>query len=218
MAYRNDRTERARLHKLWITEQGLPCSECGSRDNLDIAHIIPYHQGGETSEGNCRVLCHKCNLAEHPTSKFAVGDKVRLNGRTPDYLGFTEYEKSRPRTIVSIRYDTIKQCNLYRLGSNGKGKMKDGQPLEGFTQYEFRSYQLKPYTPRKYRFKRRRHSKLTTPSNQILPSPNAMVLTKGSNRASRLSQEIVSVIICDEPKVPTFVTTTKLLQKLLDKT
>lgn len=154
MAYRNDRTERARLHKLWIIEQDLPCSNCGSREQRDIAHKIPYYLGGETTENNCHVLCHKCNLAEHPSSKFLVGDRVRLNGRTPDYLGFTDYDKSRPRTIIAIRYDPTMQCNFYTLGSNGKGNLRDGQPLEGFRLYEFRSYQLKPYLPRNYHFKR----------------------------------------------------------------
>jgi len=154
MAYRNDRTERAGLHRLWIVELDKPCANCGSRERRDIAHIIPYYMGGETTEQNCQVLCHSCNLAEHPSSKFLVGDTVRVNGRTPTYLDFTDYEKTRPRTIVSIRYDSIMQCNFYTLGSNGKGNMKDGQPLEGFRLYKFRSYQLKPYSPRKYHFKR----------------------------------------------------------------
>lgn len=167
MAYRNDRTERARLQKLWIAEQDRPCSNCGSRDRREIAHIMPFYQGGQTTEDNCRVLCRQCNLAEHPFSKFLVGDTIRINGRTPDYLGFTEYEKSRPRTIIAIRYDPVRQCNLYLLGSNGKGKMKDGQPLEGYRLYEFRSYQLKPYEPRTYHFKRQyrhRQSSSITPT------------------------------------------------------
>ena len=176
MAFRNDRTERARLQKLWITEQDRPCSICGSKDQRDIAHIVPYYMGGETTEKNCRVLCHVCNLAEHPSSKFLVGDTVRVNGRTPAYV---DIARGSPRTIISIRYDSIKQCNFYRLGSNGKGNMKDGQPLEGF-EYEFRSYQLKPYKPRPYHFKRRyrRHQASTT---QPIVS-----------RACCLSQKIVS--------------------------
>ena len=159
--YKNDQTELARLHKLWITEQDKPCAECGSRYDREIAHKGDngWTECQETNEDNCRVLCYLCHLAEHPHSKFMAGDKVRLRNDgdlkhgTPGSLDFTDYEKSRPRTIISIRYDKAKQANLYRLGSNGKGKMLDGQPLNGFG-YEFRSYQLIPYVPRNYHFKR----------------------------------------------------------------
>lgn len=161
MAYRNDQTERARLHKLWITEQDQPCAECGSHYDREIAHKVDngWSECQETNESNCRVLCYMCHQAEHPHSKFMVGDKVRLHQdtdkkhRAPDHLDFTDYEMTRPRTIIAIRYDKARQCNFYRLGSNGKGKMLDGQPLNGFD-YEFRSYQLIAYIPRTYHFKR----------------------------------------------------------------
>lgn len=160
--YRNDGTERARLHKLWITEQHTPCAECGSMYDLEVAHKKDngYAEVQETSGENCRVLCYLCHKAEHPQSKHMVGDKVRLRSdldkkhSIPARLGFTAYECSRPRTIIGIRYDKQAQANLYRLGSNGKGKMLDGQPLDGYD-YEFRSYQLTAYIPRAYHFKRK---------------------------------------------------------------
>ncbi len=146
--YRNDRIERARLHKLWITELDRPCSKCGSSERREIAHIIPYHQGGKTTEDNCRVLCRQCNLAENHNSKFLVGDRVVLNGRTPARI---ELKRHRPRTIIGIRYDINKKCNYYLLGSNGRGACADGQPLNGYD-YEFRSYML--VYPRHYHYKR----------------------------------------------------------------
>lgn len=155
MAYRNDRTDRARLYRQWVTIEDRACVHCGSKHRREIGHIIPYHQGGETSERNCQVECRACNLARHPFAKFRLGDTVRLNGRTPGFLDFTEYEKTRPRTIIKIDYDQAKQCNYYTLGSNGRGNTKDGQPLDGIQHYTFRSYQLKPYIPRKYHFKRK---------------------------------------------------------------
>ena len=104
--YRNDRTERARLYKLWVSTQNKPCSRCGSLDRREVAHIIPYHQGGETTESNCRVLCRCCNLSEHPASKFSLGDMVRVNGRTPAYI---DLKRHSPRHIIGIRYDRQKQ-------------------------------------------------------------------------------------------------------------
>jgi len=156
MAYRNDRTERARLHRLWIVDQDKPCAECGNKERREIAHINPYNNGGKTTENNCRVLCRDCNLAEHPSSKFLLGDKIRLNTRVPERLGFTDYELTRPRTIIKIHYDKAMQCNFYTLGSNSKGFFAtDGNPLDGYTDYQFRSYQLFPYVPRQYHFKRK---------------------------------------------------------------
>jgi len=155
MAYRNDRTERARLFKLWVIEEDRACVHCGSRERREIGHIIPHCDGGETTEENCQVECRECNLARHPFSKFVLGDKVRINGRCPGLLGFTEIDKARPRTIIKIAYDRVKQCNYYTLGSNGRGITRDGQPLEGLAWYTFRSYQLKPYIARRYHFKRK---------------------------------------------------------------
>ena len=171
MAYRNDATERARLHRLWITEQDLPCAMCGSRVKREVAHKDPYSNGGSTTENNCRVLCRVCNLAEYPFAKFLLGDKVRLRNDSdrkhgiPDRLDFTDYEKSRPRTIVAIRYDRAKQANLYKLI---------------------------PYEPRRYHFKRQYHrSKLSNPSNPNPEFVNTKILSDASKMACRQSQEII---------------------------
>lgn len=150
--YRNDRTERARLFKLWVIEQDQPCAICGSKVNREIGHIIPYSIDPVTDGDHCQVECRQCNLAKHPFSKFRLGDRVVLNGRTPAYIMLTRHT---PRRVVSIRYHSGKQCNLYTVGSNGRGETKDGQPLEGIQFYEFRSYQLKIYQPRGYHHRRK---------------------------------------------------------------
>jgi len=152
--YRTDRTERGQLYKLWIEQEDRPCEECGSKENRQIAHIVPYHAGGETTPENCRVLCRACNWAEHAPAKFLVGDRVRLTARIPKYLGFTEYDRTRPRTIIEARYSPELEANVYRLGSNGHGRLADGQPQDGI-EYLFRSYQLEKYEPRQYHFKRK---------------------------------------------------------------
>ena len=99
------------------------------------------------NDRTCQAECRQCNLAKHPFSKFRLGDRVCINCRTPAYV---ELVRHTPRRIVSIRYDAVKQCNFYTLGSNGRGETRDGQPLEGIRYYEFRSYQLARYQPRKY--------------------------------------------------------------------
>lgn len=164
MAYRTDRTERAKLYKLWVTKLDRPCALCGSRDKRNIAHMIPYYKGGETDKLNCRVLCRQCNLDEHPVSKFNLGSRVMLNGRAPAYIDLARH---RPRTIIKIEYNNQRQCNYYLVGSNGQGANPDGgNPQDGYSAYWFRSYMLLPYTPRRYHFKRQYHHLATISSGQ----------------------------------------------------
>lgn len=38
-----------------------PCAECGSRDRIEIDHIIPVSRGGSHGVGNLQPLCYDCN-------------------------------------------------------------------------------------------------------------------------------------------------------------
>ena len=97
-------------------------------------------------------------------SKFKVQDKVRLTDRCPEYI---DLPRNRPRTIIKIRYDYKKLCNFYLLGSNARGATAgDGDPRWGYWSYWFRSYQLIPYEPRPYHFKRPYKKGTDKPLNQ----------------------------------------------------
>ena len=77
--------------------------------------------------------------------KFKVGDKVRVNNRTPKYI-LAELTRNRPRTIVSLFWDDRQQHNFYELGDRGKGTMG----------YFFRPEMLSPNG----KLKRGRHNKV----------------------------------------------------------
>jgi hypothetical protein len=38
------------------------CVECGSTEDLEIDHIVPFSLGGRTELENLQLLCKKCNL------------------------------------------------------------------------------------------------------------------------------------------------------------
>jgi len=40
------------------------CVDCGSEENLQIDHIIPFIVGGETVKSNLQTLCRTCNLSK----------------------------------------------------------------------------------------------------------------------------------------------------------
>jgi hypothetical protein len=57
------RTPSAALRReVWKRDRG-ECTNCRSRFALEIDHIIPFANGGETTRGNLRLLCRSCNQA-----------------------------------------------------------------------------------------------------------------------------------------------------------
>ena len=49
--------------KVWQRDGG-KCVQCGSRNNLEYDHIIPFSRGGGNTERNIQLLCEKCNRSK----------------------------------------------------------------------------------------------------------------------------------------------------------
>jgi hypothetical protein len=49
--------------QVWRRDNGC-CVECGSRQNLQLDHVIPVSKGGASTAANLQILCQACNLAK----------------------------------------------------------------------------------------------------------------------------------------------------------
>ena len=44
-----------------LNRDNFQCRSCGSREHLEVDHIIPLAKGGANDLSNLQTLCYKCN-------------------------------------------------------------------------------------------------------------------------------------------------------------
>lgn len=59
------------------------CVACGTWDNIEYHHVVPYSWGGKTEVDNIVPLCHECHVKTH-----------RLMGKAVDSKTDAEYESA----------------------------------------------------------------------------------------------------------------------------
>ena len=77
-----DRELCRQFRKMKETLPKTPCACCGSMENLELDHIVPWDQGGALTEENLQWLCHNCHNAKTKAERQKYG--WHLN--SPTYL------------------------------------------------------------------------------------------------------------------------------------
>lgn len=49
--------------EVWRRDQG-QCVKCGSQENLEYDHVIPFSKGGNNTARNIQLLCEQCNRSK----------------------------------------------------------------------------------------------------------------------------------------------------------
>ena len=60
---RKRRVSSSVKREVWRRDKGR-CVNCGSRENLEYDHIIPFSKGGSNTARNIELLCEQCNRSK----------------------------------------------------------------------------------------------------------------------------------------------------------
>ena len=59
----NRRIPQDVMDRVWKRDEG-KCVDCGSNENLEFDHIIPFSKGGSNTYRNLQLLCEHCNRSK----------------------------------------------------------------------------------------------------------------------------------------------------------
>ena len=94
------RSKLGKIRNVVITEDS-KCEICGSKDDLQLHHIIPINMFGDNRLDNLTVLCRKCHAAVHKSYRNVKDQKavyeawksIDSQGNKKGYDRYMEYLK-----------------------------------------------------------------------------------------------------------------------------
>ncbi len=100
----------ATTKRIVFARDGGICQCCGSSQNLEYDHIIPYSCGGSSDRSNIQLLCRSCNRSKSNSCYCKIhGRKVGID--------CCDGQASKIRSSGSTRSSTAQQCG----GTTKKG-------------------------------------------------------------------------------------------------
>ena len=75
-----ERAEKQRMYseaRKIIQDREKVCVNCGSREDIEMHHIVPLSRGGSNNEGNIVYLCHGCHNKAHDCLSGHSGGRHR---------------------------------------------------------------------------------------------------------------------------------------------
>jgi hypothetical protein len=113
---------------------GNKCQACGTKDALELDHILPISQGGTGEESNLQVLCRPCNRkkrvrstnyadAEQDATQIRSLEK-RREETEKSALAFDEFWQAYPRKVA--KPDALKAWKSLSLQNGSFEKLMAG--------------------------------------------------------------------------------------------
>lgn len=93
--------------KVVFARDGGVCQCCGSSENLEYDHIIPFSCGGKSDKSNIQLLCQRCNRSKSNSCYCKIHDR-KVGSDCCD---------GESKKIISAQGTTAQQCT----GTTKKG-------------------------------------------------------------------------------------------------
>lgn len=114
--------------KIVFVRDGGQCQCCGSFENLEYDHIIPYSCGGSKDPSNIQLLCRRCNRSKSNSCYCKVHNKKVGNNCCEGRTTVTKSTKSRHSAISTTNMATMctgttkkgKRCRKMTTNANGR--------------------------------------------------------------------------------------------------
>lgn len=75
---------RAIVRERILSKCNNECVQCGTKERLEVDHIIPLSIGGRDDEDNMQILCRTCNAKKH--NKNIYYGVIKIDKHYKDYV------------------------------------------------------------------------------------------------------------------------------------
>ena len=113
----------ATTKKIVYTRDGGKCKCCGSTQQLEYDHIVPYSCGGSNDRNNIQLLCQKCNRSKSNDCYCHIhGKKVGIDCCNDKEQKIRSGINSHPNTAQQCTGMTKKGTRCRNRTTNASGR------------------------------------------------------------------------------------------------